>query len=141
MEETLQKEKKVKEERLTETIEFISKMEPRKASVVLEGMDRDLVISLMKKLPARFVTKALEGMSPKKTVEYMEYYTRIRSGREYELMKELGLCKPDNAGDTAVGAAPLASPAPALTPAAVAPVAFPVAASAAVPSATPSPSP
>jgi hypothetical protein len=141
LDETLQKEKKVKEERLTETIEFISKMEPRKAAVVLEGMDRDLVIALMKKLPARFVTKALESMSPKKTVEYMEYYTRIRSGREYELMKELGLCKPDNAGEPAVGAAPQASPAPAIAPAPIAPVASPVPPSAVAPAATQSPTP
>lgn len=123
LDETLQKEKKVKEERLAEIIEFVSKMEPKKAAPVLEGMDRDLVIALMKKLPARFVTKALESMTSKKAVEYMEYYTRIRSGREFELMKELGLCKPDNAVDAAatpspVGAAP--TPAPTVVPTAAA---------------------
>jgi hypothetical protein len=96
LEESLQKEKSVKEERLKETIEFLSKMEPRKAATVLEGMDRDLVILLLRKMPARFVTKTLEAMTAKKAVEFMEYYTRIRSGREYALMKELGLCKPDS---------------------------------------------
>jgi flagellar motility protein MotE (MotC chaperone) len=113
LDESLQKEKKVKEERLNETIEFLSKMDPRKAASVLESMDRDLVITLFKKMPARFVTKTMESMSPKKAVEFMEYYTRIRSGREYSLMKELGLCKPDDAEDGASTPATKQSTSPA----------------------------
>jgi flagellar motility protein MotE (MotC chaperone) len=95
--ETLQKEKEVKEERLKEALVFVEKMEPRKASPVIEGMDRDLVLALFKKLPPRVVTKLLENVSPKKATEWMEYYTRIRSGREFALLRELGLCHdPEN---------------------------------------------
>ncbi len=114
LEESLQKEKAVKEERLKDTIEFLSKMEPRKAATVLEGMDRDLVILLLRKMPARFVTKTLEAMNSKKAVEFMEYYTRIRSGREYALMKELGLCRPDgDEGEVGGKEAKVETPAPA----------------------------
>jgi flagellar motility protein MotE (MotC chaperone) len=92
LEETLQKEKKAKEERLSETLEILSKMEPKKAAPLFEAMDRDLVMQLIKKLPVRQVTKLLEAVNPKKATEILEYYTRIRSGREYELLREMGLC-------------------------------------------------
>lgn len=92
LEETLQKEKKAKEERLSETLEILSKMEPKKAAPLFEAMDRDLVMQLIKKLPVRQVTKLLEAVNPKKATEIIEYYTRIRSGREYELLREMGLC-------------------------------------------------
>lgn len=92
LEETLQKERKAKDERLTETLEFISKMEPKKAAPLIEGMDRDLVMQLLRKLPPRQVTKLLESVNPKKATELLEYYTRIRSGREYEMLREMGLC-------------------------------------------------
>lgn len=98
LEETLQKERKAKEERLSEALEFIAKMEPKKAAPLLEGMDRDLVMQLLRKLPPRQVTKLLEAVNPKKATELLEYYTRIRSGREYELFRELGLCQ-GNGGD------------------------------------------
>ena len=97
MEETLQNEKKVKEERVKEALVFVEKMEPRKAAPLIEAMDRDLVIALFKKLPPRNVTRILENVSSKKATELMEYYTRLRSGREYELLKELGLCQADGA--------------------------------------------
>ncbi|NBX15926.1 MAG: hypothetical protein EBR09_01020 [Proteobacteria bacterium] len=93
LEETLQKERKAKEERLSEALEFIVKMDPKKAAPLLEGMDRDLVMQLLRKLPARQVTRLLESVSPKKATEFLEYYTRIRSGREFELFRELGLCQ------------------------------------------------
>jgi hypothetical protein len=95
LEETLQKERKAKDERLSETLEFISKMEPKKAAPLIETMDRDLVMQLLRKLPARQVTKLLESVNPKKATEILEYYTRIRSGREYELLREMGLCATD----------------------------------------------
>lgn len=141
LEETLQKEKKIKEDRLSETMEFVSKMEPKKAAAVMEGMDRDSVILLLRKLPARFVTKALEAMSPKKAVEFMEYYTRIRSGREYALMKELGLCKPDG-DENGNGKAPEAGPSSPAATATGLPVATPATGSAApspAPASAPSP--
>ncbi|MEN9825831.1 MAG: hypothetical protein RI953_1576 [Pseudomonadota bacterium] len=98
LEETLQKERKAKEERLSEALEFVAKMEPKKAAPLLESMDRDLVMQLLRKLPPRQVTKLLEAVNPKKATELLEYYTRIRSGREYELFRELGLCQ-GNGGD------------------------------------------
>jgi flagellar motility protein MotE (MotC chaperone) len=93
LEETLHKERKAKEERLSEALEFIVKMDPKKAAPLLEGMDRDLVMQLLRKLPPRQVTRLLESVSPKKATEFLEYYTRIRSGREFELFRELGLCQ------------------------------------------------
>ena len=96
LEETLQKERKAKDDRLTETLEFISKMEPKKAAPLIETMDRDLVMQLLRKLPPRQVTKLLESVNPKKATELLEYYTRIRSGREYEMLREMGLCANGN---------------------------------------------
>lgn len=122
LEETLQKERKAKDERLSETLEFIAKMEPKKAAPLIETMDRDLVMQLLRKLPPRQVTKLLESVNPKKATEILEYYTRIRSGREYELLREMGLCatdteegsndkpKTDKSGPT--GQAPLTAPIP-----------------------------
>ncbi|WGL59456.1 hypothetical protein QEJ31_13075 [Pigmentibacter sp. JX0631] len=94
LDETLQKEKKLKEDRVKEAVEFVSKMEPRKVAPVLESMDRDLVIALFSRLPSRQVTKLLENTSPAKATQFLEYYTRIRSGREFEMLRELGLCSP-----------------------------------------------
>lgn len=95
LDETLQKEKKVKAERLEEALAFVAKMDSKKAAPILEAMDRDLVLALFRKLPQKQVTKILESVSPKKATEFMEYYTRIRSGREFELMRELGACGPE----------------------------------------------
>ena len=92
LDESLQKEKKLKDDRLDEAVEFISKMEPRKAAPIFETMDRDLVLLILKKLPKRTATKLFENMSPAKSTQYLEYYTRIRSGREFEMLKDLGIC-------------------------------------------------
>ena len=108
LDETLQKEKKVQQERLTEALAFLEKMEPRKAGPVLEAMDRDLVIQLFRKLPQKQVTKLLESVSPKKATELFEYYTRMRSGREYALLKEIGVCKPEET--TSSGGSEAAAP-------------------------------
>jgi len=104
LDETLQKEKTVKDERLKETIDFVAKMEPRKVSPILESMDRDLVIVLLTKLPPRQVTKIFENMSPLKATQFLEYFTRIRSGREFEMLKDLGLCAVGKENDSAVTA-------------------------------------
>jgi flagellar motility protein MotE (MotC chaperone) len=92
LDSSIQKEKEVQQQRLSESLEIIVKMEPKKAASVLESLDRDLVIQLIKKLPAKQATKIFENLNAKKAAEYMEYYTRIKSGREYALLKELGLC-------------------------------------------------
>ncbi|APJ03428.1 MotE family protein [Silvanigrella aquatica] len=94
LDETLQKEKKLKEDRVKNAVEFVSKMEPRKVAPVMDAMDRDLVIVLLSKLPPRQVTKLLENSTPAKATQFLEYYTRIRSGREFEMLRELGLCAP-----------------------------------------------
>jgi flagellar motility protein MotE (MotC chaperone) len=95
LDETLQKEKKLKEDRVKEAVEFVSKMEPRKVAPVMDTMDRDLVIVLLSRLPPRQVTKLLENSTPAKATQFLEYYTRIRSGREFEMLRELGLCSPN----------------------------------------------
>lgn len=100
LEETLQKEKQAKSDRLEKALKVVGKMDPKKAAPMIEGMDRDLVIALLKSLPENQVTKILEGVSPKKASEFLEYYTKIRSGREYELMKELGLCLTEPPGQS-----------------------------------------
>lgn len=94
LDETLQKEKKLKEDRVKAAVEFVSKMEPRKVAPVMDTMDRDLVIVLLSRLPPRQVTKLLENSTPAKATQFLEYYTRIRSGREFEMLRELGLCAP-----------------------------------------------
>lgn len=99
LDETLQKEKVVQKERIEEALAFIEKMEPKKAAPVLESMDRDLVIQLFKNLKAKTVTKFLEAMRPAKATEYMEYYTKIRSGREFELLRDLKMCQGSDFAD------------------------------------------
>ena len=106
LDETLQKEKKLKEDRVKEAVEFVSKMEPRKVAPVMDTMDRDLVIVLLSRLPPRQVTKLLENSTPAKATQFLEYYTRIRSGREFEMLRELGLCAPNKDKNEEKGNAP-----------------------------------
>lgn len=87
--QTLQKEKQVQGERLTKLIEFYQKMEPKKAAPVFEKLDRDLVVSLFNSLSQKQTTQILSLMNPDRSVELSEYYGRIRSGKEYELLKEV----------------------------------------------------
>jgi flagellar motility protein MotE (MotC chaperone) len=102
LDETLQKEKNLKGERLKETVDFISKMEPKKSALLFESMDRDLVLALLNKLAPRLVTKILENLSPAKATQYLEYYTHIRSGREFDMLKDLGLCSLSKENDESV---------------------------------------
>jgi flagellar motility protein MotE (MotC chaperone) len=106
LDETLQKEKKLKEDRVKEAVEFVSKMEPRKVAPVMDTMDRDLVIVLLSRLPPRQVTKLLENSTPSKATQFLEYYTRIRSGREFEMLRELGLCAPNKEKNEEKGNSP-----------------------------------
>ncbi len=93
LDETLQKEKTVQKERIDQALTFVEKMEPKKAAPVFEQMDRDLVLQLFQRLKPKTVTKLLESMDPAKATEYMEYYTKIRSGREFELLRDLKMCE------------------------------------------------
>lgn len=87
--ESLQKEKKVNDERLEQLVEFYKKMPPKKAAPVFEKLDKDLIVSLFNKIPKKQTTEILGLMNPEKSVEISEYYGRIRSGNEYEMLKEM----------------------------------------------------
>lgn len=112
---TLQQEKDLKGERLEKLIALYDKMEPKKAAPQIEKLDKDLVVGLMKGLKQKQVTIILESMSPDKSVEITEYFARVKSAREYDLLKELNAslkkefsdCKglPEAVADTAVPAA------------------------------------
>jgi len=86
---TIQKEKDLKGERLDKLVALYEKMEPKKAAPVFEQMDRDLVVEMFKRVNQKQVTKILEVMEPAKSTKISEYYGRVRSGREYEVIREL----------------------------------------------------
>jgi flagellar motility protein MotE (MotC chaperone) len=87
--ETLQKEKVISDERLKQLIEFYRKMSPKKAAPVFEQLNKDLVVQLFANLPQKQIMAIMEAMSPEKSVELTEYYGRIRSGKEYDVLKEM----------------------------------------------------
>ena len=89
--QTIQQEKSLKGKRLDRLIELYGKMEPKKAATIIESLDKDLVVELFSALSQKQITKILEGMNPQKSVELSEYYGRVRSGREYELLKEMNV--------------------------------------------------
>lgn len=90
-----QKEKEINEERLAGLIDFYKKMPAKKAAPVFEKMDKDLVVALFKKIPQKQTTEILGLMNPQKSVELTEYFGRIRSGKEYEMLKEVNLALKD----------------------------------------------
>lgn len=87
--QTQQKEKKLQEDRLNQLVEFYKKMPPKKAAPVFSELDRDLVVQLFNRIPKKQTTNILALMDPKKSVELSEYYGRIRSAKEYDLLKEV----------------------------------------------------
>jgi len=87
--QTIQQEKDMKNERVAQLIGMYAKMEPKKAAPVFEKLDKDLVVELFKKLPQKQVTAILEAMSADKSVQLSEYYGRVRSAREYDILKEM----------------------------------------------------
>ena len=87
--QTIQKEKEIQSTRLDKLVEFFLKMEPKKAAAIFEKMDKDLIVSLFKKLPQKQITAILESVTPARSVELSEYFGRIRSAREYDLLKEM----------------------------------------------------
>lgn len=86
---TIQQEKDLKGERLDKIAELFDKMEPKKAAPQFEKLDKDLTVALFKKLKQKQVTTILESMNPEKSVELTEYFARVKSAREYDLLKEL----------------------------------------------------
>lgn len=87
--QTIQKEKDLKGERLDKLVGLYAKMEPKKAAPVFEKLDKDLVVELFKQLPPKQVTAILETMSADRSIFLSEYYGRVRSAREYDLLKEM----------------------------------------------------
>lgn len=87
--ESLQKEKKLNDERLEQLVEFYKKMPAKKAAPVFEKLNKDLIVALFNKIPQKQTTEILGLMNPEKSVEISEYYGRIRSGNEYEMLKEM----------------------------------------------------
>lgn len=86
---TLQQEKDLKGERLDKLVELYDKMEPKKAAPQFEKIDQDLAVALFKRLKQKQVTTILEIMSADKSVALAEYFGRVKSGKEYDLLKEL----------------------------------------------------
>lgn len=89
--QSLQKEKELKGKRLDRLIELYAKMEPRKAAPILEKLDKDLVVEILKQVDKKQAKTILEAMETQKSVELTEYFGRIKSAREYDLLKELNL--------------------------------------------------
>lgn len=87
--QTIQKEKELQGERLDKLVEFYQKMDAKKAAPVFEKLDKDLVVSLFNRIPKKQTTTILQLMNPDKSVELSEYYGRIRSAKEYEMLKEI----------------------------------------------------
>ena len=86
---TLQEEKDLKGERLDKIVELYDKMDPKKAATAFEKLDKDLAVALFKKLKQKQVTTILETMNPEKSVALTEYFARVKSAKEYDLLKEL----------------------------------------------------
>ncbi|NRA44225.1 MAG: hypothetical protein HRU09_04620 [Oligoflexales bacterium] len=87
--QTIQQEKKIQKERLDDLVGLYEKMEPKKAAPVFEAMDKDLVVAIFKKMKKKQVTKVLESMQTDKSVMITEYFGRVGSAREYDLLKEM----------------------------------------------------
>ncbi|MEY4632485.1 MAG: hypothetical protein RIQ81_2605 [Pseudomonadota bacterium] len=128
--QSIQQEKDLQGQRLDKLVELYDKMEPKKAAPVFEKMDDDLVVALFKRLRQKQVTLILETMSAEKSVKLSEYFGRVRSGKEYDLLKEMNSslrqefseCKgmpkePAALGAGAPAAAPVSAPVPAANPA------------------------
>ena len=87
--QTIQQEKKIQKERLEDLVGLYEKMEPKKAAPVFEAMDKDLVVAIFKKMKKKQVTKVLESMQTDNSVKITEYFGRVGSAREYDLLKEM----------------------------------------------------
>lgn len=86
---TLQEEKDLKGDRLDKIVALYDKMDPKKAAGAFEKLDKDLAVALFKRLKQKQVTTILESMNPEKGVELTEYFARVKSAREYDLLREL----------------------------------------------------
>jgi flagellar motility protein MotE (MotC chaperone) len=92
---SIQKEQELKKERLARLVELYDKMEPKKAAAMFENLTPDLSVSLLKSLRQRQLTAILEKMAPDKATKLTEYFSRIKSGNEYDLLKEMNVSLKD----------------------------------------------
>ena len=83
------KKNELKKEKLTLLIELYDKMEPKKAATLFESLSPDLSVSLLKSLKQKQLTAILEKMAPDKASKLTEYFSRMKSGAEYDLLKEM----------------------------------------------------
>ena len=87
--ETIQKEKVLKDERTKTLADYYGKMKPKVAAPIFEKLDRDLVVELFGMMPDKQIRSILSVMQPQESVRITEYYGRIRSGREYDVLREM----------------------------------------------------
>ena len=87
--QTQQQEKSLKEERLNNLVDFYKKMTPKKAAPIMENLDRDLIVQLFQKFPKKQTMNILSLMNPTKAAEISEYYGRLNSIKEYDMLKEV----------------------------------------------------
>lgn len=87
--QTQQKEKDLKKERLDNLVDFYKKMTPKKAAPIIENLDKDLIVRLFKQFPKKQTMNILSLMDPTKAAEISEYYGRINSIKEYDMLKEV----------------------------------------------------
>ena len=87
--QTIQQEKQLQADRLEQLINFYKKMPAKKAAPVFEKLDKDLVVSLFKGIPQKQSMQILSLMDPEKSKELSEYFGRLTSTREYELLAEI----------------------------------------------------
>jgi flagellar motility protein MotE (MotC chaperone) len=87
--ETLQREKEIQGERLEQLVEFYKAMPAKKAAPVFEKLDKDLVVRLLSMMPQKQSMNILALMEPEVSIKLTEYYGRLRSGKEYEMLKEI----------------------------------------------------
>jgi len=86
---SIQKEQDLKKDRLDRLIELYDKMEPKKAASLFENLDPDLAVAMLKSLKQKQLTAILEKMTPDKATKLSEYFSRNKSGTEYEMLKEM----------------------------------------------------
>ena len=89
--QTVQQEKDLKGKRLDKLIELYGKMEARKAAPIIEKLDKDLVVELFKNIDKKQAKSILEAMDAQKSAEFTEYFGRVRSAKEYDLLRELNV--------------------------------------------------
>lgn len=94
--ESITKEKNIREERIAQTVKFFDRMDPKKAAAVVSTLDKDLVTKIFLKLKTKRISDILSNMNPKTASDKLEYFTKIRSGREFSILRKMGLCEQSN---------------------------------------------